>query len=78
MSSSRPTVAVLATINTKNKEARFVADVLARAGAIPWIVDLSMKAHDVRHADVAARRSPRPPARRGRRSTSARVRTRLP
>ena len=28
-----PTVAVLATLNTKGKEARFVAAVLARAGA---------------------------------------------
>ena len=51
-SRSGPTVAVLATLNTKNKEARFVADVLTRAGAIPWIVDLSMKAHDVPNADV--------------------------
>jgi uncharacterized protein (UPF0261 family) len=47
-----PTVAVLATINTKHKEARFVADVLARAGATPWVVDLSMKAHDRPGADV--------------------------
>ena len=39
-------------MNTKSKEARFVADVLARAGAVPWIVDLSMKAHDVGGADV--------------------------
>jgi uncharacterized protein (UPF0261 family) len=31
----------LATMNTKGKEARFVADVLARAGATPWSVDLS-------------------------------------
>ena len=52
MSDSGPTVAVLATLNTKNKEARFVADVLTRAGAIPWMVDLSMKAHDVPNADV--------------------------
>ena len=52
MNASNPTVAVLATMNTKNKEAHFVADVLARAGAIPWIVDLSMKSHDVPGADV--------------------------
>ena len=52
MNDSKPTVAVLATINTKNKEARFVADVLTRAGARPWMVDLSMKAHDVPDADV--------------------------
>jgi uncharacterized protein (UPF0261 family) len=39
-------------MNTKGKEARFVADVLARAGATPWIVDLSMKPHDIAGADV--------------------------
>jgi uncharacterized protein (UPF0261 family) len=49
---SEPAVAVLATINTKNKEARFVADALARAGARPLIVDLSMKAHEIGNADV--------------------------
>ena len=52
MNASNPTVAVLVTMNTKSKEAQFVADVLARAGAIPWIVDLSMKAHDVPGADL--------------------------
>jgi uncharacterized protein (UPF0261 family) len=52
LNASNPTVAVLATLNTKHKEARFVADVLARAGAMPWIVDLSMKSHDVSGADV--------------------------
>ena len=26
--------------------------VIGRAGAIPWVVDLSMKAHDVPNADV--------------------------
>src|ERR1700691_4637798 len=49
---SSPTVAVLATMNTKSKEALFVADVLARAGAPPWIVDLSMKTHEVPAAHV--------------------------
>jgi uncharacterized protein (UPF0261 family) len=48
---SNPTVAVLATMNTKSKEA-LVADVLARAGAIPWIVDLSMKSHGLPAANV--------------------------
>jgi uncharacterized protein (UPF0261 family) len=52
LNASNPIVAVLATLNTKNKEARFVADVLVRAGALPWIVDLSMKAHEVSGADV--------------------------
>jgi uncharacterized protein (UPF0261 family) len=52
LTSTNPTVAVLATMNTKNKEALFVADVLARAGAIPLIVDLSMKSHGVPGADI--------------------------
>ena len=39
-------------MNTKHKEARFVAEMLVRAGATPWIVDLSMKSHDVPGADV--------------------------
>ena len=47
MNASNPTVAVLATMDTKGKEARFVASVLTLAGARPWIVDLSMKTHDV-------------------------------
>ena len=42
----------MATLNTKSKEARFVADVLARAGATPWIVDLSLKSHAVDGADL--------------------------
>ena len=54
MSASRPTVAVLATLNTKGKEARFIADVLSRAGVTPWLVDLSLQAHDVADADVPA------------------------
>jgi uncharacterized protein (UPF0261 family) len=52
LSVSRPIVAVLATMNTKGKETRFVADVLARAGTTPWIVDLSSKLHDIDGADV--------------------------
>jgi uncharacterized protein (UPF0261 family) len=52
LNASNPTVAVLATMNTKNREALFVAEVLARAGATPWIMDLSMKSHDVPNADV--------------------------
>ncbi len=46
----------MATLNTKGKETRFVADVLARAGATPWVVDLSLKPHDVAGADVAGAR----------------------
>jgi uncharacterized protein (UPF0261 family) len=53
LNASKLTVAVLATLNTKDKEARFLADVLARAGETPWIVDVSLKSHDVDGADVA-------------------------
>ena len=52
MSKSRPTVAVLATMNTKSKEARFVAHALAHAGVTPWIIDLSLKTHNVDGADM--------------------------
>ena len=52
MSAPKPTIAVLATLNTKGKEARFVADALMRAGATPWVVDLSLKSHDVDGAHV--------------------------
>lgn len=47
MSASGPTVALLATLNTKGKEARFVGDVLTRAGITPWIIDLSLKPDDI-------------------------------
>jgi uncharacterized protein (UPF0261 family) len=49
---SNPAVAVLATLNTKGREARFVADALTRAGATPWIVDLSLRPHSADGADV--------------------------
>ena len=52
MSASEPAIAVLATLNTKGREASFIADVLARAGATAWIVDLSLKPHDVGGAHV--------------------------
>jgi len=48
----KPIVAILATINTKSKEVHFIANVLERAGATPWIVDLSMKPHNLPLADI--------------------------
>jgi uncharacterized protein (UPF0261 family) len=48
----KPIVAILATINTKSKEVHFIANVLKRAGATPWIVDLSMKPHNLPAADI--------------------------
>jgi len=53
LSASRPIIAVLATMDTKSNEARFVADVLTRAGATPWIVDLSMKSHTLSAGDLS-------------------------
>src|SRR5271166_5472387 len=52
LSASKPAVAVLATLNTKGREARFIADALVRAGATPWMVDLSLQPHAVEGADV--------------------------
>jgi uncharacterized protein (UPF0261 family) len=46
-------VAVLATLDTKGREARFIADTLARAGVTPWILDLSLKSHAAGEADMA-------------------------
>jgi uncharacterized protein (UPF0261 family) len=40
-------------MDTKGAEALFVAGVLQRAGAVPWLVDLSMKSHGVAGADVS-------------------------
>src|SRR5271166_1023827 len=39
-------------MNTKSKEAHFIASVLQRAGVAPWIVDLSMKPHDLPATDI--------------------------
>ncbi len=52
MNPSIPTVAVLATLNTKSREARFVGEVLAQNGVRPWIIDISMLSHDGSGADV--------------------------
>jgi len=41
-------------MNTKGKEARFVAHALSRAGVRPWIVDLSLKTHNVDGVDMKA------------------------
>jgi uncharacterized protein (UPF0261 family) len=54
LGASKPTVAVLATLDTKSREARFVADVLAGAGAVPLIIDVALKLHSVEGADLAA------------------------
>jgi uncharacterized protein (UPF0261 family) len=48
----QPIIAILVTINTKSKEAFFIANALKRAGATPWIVDLSMRPHNLPAADI--------------------------
>ena len=50
---NKPIIAVLVTIDSKEAEARFVCDALTRAGAIPWLVDLSLRPHSVAGADVS-------------------------
>ena len=50
---AKPVIAVLVTLDSKGAEARFVCDVLARAGADPWLVDLSLRPHGVAGADVS-------------------------
>jgi uncharacterized protein (UPF0261 family) len=40
-------------MNTKGREARYLADVLGRAGVTPWLVDLSLKADHTENADLA-------------------------
>jgi uncharacterized protein (UPF0261 family) len=45
-------VAVLATLNSKKEEARFVCDALSRAGVRPLLVDLSMRPNEVEGASV--------------------------
>ena len=45
-------VAVLATLDSKGVEARFVCDALIQAGVQPWLVDVSLRPHDVVGADI--------------------------
>lgn len=46
-------VAVLATLDSKHEAARFVCEALRDAGATPWLVDLSLRPHTHRFADVS-------------------------
>ena len=39
-------VAVLATLDSKGAEARFLCQALERAGVRPWLVDLSLRPHE--------------------------------
>ncbi|MDP2409749.1 MAG: Tm-1-like ATP-binding domain-containing protein [Pseudolabrys sp.] len=49
-----PTVAVLATLDSKHESVRFLCDALREAGAVPWLVDLSLRPHGHDFADVGA------------------------
>ncbi len=46
-------VAVLATLDTKFEEARFVCERLSRARVRPWLIDLSLRPHERSGADVS-------------------------
>lgn len=48
----RPSVAVLATLDSKRDAIRFVCDALRQAGVTPWLVDLSLRPHAHAFADV--------------------------
>ncbi|MBN42605.1 MAG: hypothetical protein CL573_03840 [Alphaproteobacteria bacterium] len=53
MSGPKPTIVILATMDTKAEEAFFVASCLKNAGTMPWIVDLSLMPHDSEGSDVS-------------------------
>ena len=42
---SAPTVAVLATLDSKHEAARFMCDALTDAGVTPWLVDFALRPH---------------------------------
>ncbi len=48
-----PSVAVLATLDSKHDAIRYVCDALRGAGATPWLVDLSLRPHAHGFADVS-------------------------
>lgn len=50
---TEPVVAVLATLNNKNAEARFVCEVLAKSGVAPLLVDISLRPHDTQGASIS-------------------------
>ena len=41
-----PTVAVLATLDSKHEAARFMCDALTDAGVTPWLIDFALRPHD--------------------------------
>lgn len=49
-------VAVLATLDSKGAEARFLCEALERAGARPCLMDLSLRSHDGMPAEISGHR----------------------
>jgi uncharacterized protein (UPF0261 family) len=49
-------VAVLATLDSKGPETRFVRDILQNSGVRPWLVDLSLRPHHGKDADITGGR----------------------
>ncbi len=49
---TRPTVAVLTTLDSKPEAARFVCEALSSVGVTPWLVDLSLRPHEHSFAAV--------------------------
>ena len=50
---SEPVIAVIVTLNSKSDEGRFLCEALTRAGAHPWMVDTSLRPHDVEGASFS-------------------------
>jgi uncharacterized protein (UPF0261 family) len=51
----RLSIAVLASLDSKHEAARFICDALREAGALPWLVDLSLRPHQLHFADVSGK-----------------------
>ena len=47
----RISIAVLASLDSKHAAVRFICDALTEAGATPWLVDLSLRPHQLDFAD---------------------------
>lgn len=50
--STAPVVCLLATLDSKHEAIRFMAEALREAGAVPWLVDLSLRPHGQDFADI--------------------------
>lgn len=50
---SNPVITVLVTLDSKVEEARFMCAALRRAGANPWLIDLSLRPHENADGDLS-------------------------